>query len=86
MAPIGQPLLQGFDPALERGNPGVRGQAVLEEVEAAAWAQHPSNLGERCGWVGNGAERERAQRAITAGVVEGDRLPIESDLFDWNTS
>ena len=81
MAAVGDPPLQGLDPVLEGRHPGVRGQAVLEEVEATAGPEHPADLGQRRLHVGDRAQGERAQRGVAAGVVEGERLPVEADLL-----
>ncbi len=48
---------------------------MLEEVEAAARLEHPADLGEGAGHVGDGAQREPAERGIADPLSIGNDWP-----------
>jgi hypothetical protein len=55
---------------------------VLEKVKAIPGANDASYLGQGLVDVGDGAEGERRQRRVDAGVSERNRLVVEADMLD----
>ena len=51
-------------------------------MERAAGSQHPVHLADGAGGVGNGAQRERAERGVDRTVVERQVFTIEPDELD----
>ena len=55
---------------------------MLEEVEDAAGAQDPGDLGECPVDVGDGAQRPGGEDVVDAGAIEGQVLAVETDVVD----
>ncbi len=55
---------------------------MFEEMEATSRPEHPTEFRQNFGGIGDGAERERGERGVTAGVVERDRLAIKTDVLN----
>ena len=55
---------------------------MFEEMEATSRPEHPTEFRQNLGGIGDGAERERGERGVAAGVVERDRLAIKTDVLD----
>ena len=72
----------GFAAArLPTGDPGVRRDAVLQEVNRHR-AQDPTKLGEGGGDIGDDAEGERGERAVAARVRKDEVLRVGADEVD----
>ncbi len=84
VAPVGNPPLHRLEAPLPAGNRPVRGQAVLEKVEAAARPQDPAHLRQRRHHVGDRAEREREQGTVAAGIAQGNRLAVQPDMVNFH--
>ncbi len=84
MATIGQTLFQRIKTTLPCLGLGVGGQAVFEEVETTAGLEDSSEFSECLFNTRNGAERERAQRAVTGVVVKRDRFAVQARVLDGN--
>ena len=55
---------------------------MFEEMEATPRPENPTEFRQNLGRIGDGTERERGERGVAAGVVEGDRLAIKTDVLD----
>ena len=80
--PPAEPLLDAVEATLVPCHVGLGAEAVLEEVKGAAGSQDPADLVQRPGDVGDGAQREGAQRGVDRCVLEGERGAVEADEFD----
>lgn len=62
-----------FEPSLDRADrPRAPGYVVGQQQEAA-WPQHPVHLGDGAAFVGDGAQRERADHGAEGVIGEGQR-------------
>ncbi len=82
MTPVGHAALERLEPALPCRDTRIRGKTMLEEVEAAAWAKHPSHFCEGDAGIRDRTQRKRAQGVIAVVVGECDGLTVESDVLD----
>ncbi len=55
---------------------------MLEKMERTAGTHDSAQFGEGKAGIGDGAQSERRQGCITAGVIEGDGLAVETDMLD----
>ena len=68
-----QALLDRLEAVLPAPDRLVGGESVLEEVERPARLEHPADLAQGGGDVGNGAQGERGQGGVAAVVGQGER-------------
>ena len=84
MATIGQTLFQWIKTTLPCLGLGVGGQAVFEEVETTTGLEDSSEFGECLFNARNGAERERAQRAVARIVSECHGFAMQARVLNGN--
>ena len=82
MAPTGNATLPRIKSTLPDRHTRVLSQAVLEKVERAARMHHSPQFRQGKSSIGNRAQRERREGAVTAGVIEWDGLAVEADMLD----
>jgi hypothetical protein len=74
--------IERIAPGLAAGHLRVRREAVLDEVQRAAGAEHAADLGQGRAHVGDRAQGPGAEDVVDASVVQGQRLGVQADVFD----
>lgn len=57
---------------------------MLEKVESSSRPHHTTQFSQSATGIRDGAQRERGESAVTALVVEGEGLTVETDVPDGN--
>ncbi len=82
MAPIGEATLPWLKSTLPDHHIRVGSKTVLKKVKRTAGTYHSAQLGEGKPSIGNRAQCKGREGGITAGIAEGDRLTVETDMLD----
>lgn len=82
MAAAGQALLPWLETVLPPRDPVIGCDPVLEEVEPATGPDNPAEFGERERDIGDHAQGERGERAVTAPVLERQELRVGARIDD----
>lgn len=85
MTSVGQFLLDRIDPSLPLAHGFIRSETVFEKVEPSSGFEHPSQFIKRTIDPGNGAQSERAERAIAGIVIKRKRLAMKSGEADLDS-
>jgi hypothetical protein len=62
---------------------GVGRPSVFDEMQGTTRTQHPVDLAQSTGNVGDGAHGPRDQNVVHAARVNGERLTVQAHVLNW---